>query len=281
VETLKAALFARMAKPDIRRRFSDPDPVERQVAEIIERATIYCDDAYDAETAYGAAIDDYLLPGRGIVKVCYEARVVKDDDGTEDVIRQQVYEEHVNWDEFRHDPARQWKKVSWIAFRHLMNRDATRKNFKNLGQDTERVPLNWSPHAGQGQCARRLQAGRGGRFGTRRDSLPLSSMVTPTGTSRSTKSHSDGNERIKRLYVHHLRHKLGLGDVAVDQFSTAIHRAATKIEVGRTGHFEPSGLSKDHWKGTGPIPTVFRVGMPYLNPHSVRNTLSRSAASAI
>jgi site-specific recombinase XerD len=40
----------------------------------------------------------------------------------------------------------------------------------------------------------------------------------------STKSHSDGNERIKRLYVHHLRHKLGLGDVAVDQFSTAIHR---------------------------------------------------------
>jgi hypothetical protein len=49
-------------------------------------------------------------------------------------------------------------------------------------------------------------------------------MVTPTGTSMGTKSHSDGNERIKRLYVHHLRHKLGLGDVAVDQFSTAIHR---------------------------------------------------------
>jgi integrase/recombinase XerD len=33
---------------------------------------------------------------------------------------------------------------------------------------------------------------------------------------------------------------------------------ATKIEVGPTGHFEPNGLSKDHWKGTGPIRTVFR-----------------------
>jgi hypothetical protein len=46
----------------------------------------------------------------------------------------------------------------------------------------------------------------------------------------STKSHSDGNERIKRLYVHHLRHKLGLGDVAVDQFSTAIHRFESYTE---------------------------------------------------
>jgi hypothetical protein len=27
---------------------------------------------YDAETAYGAAIDDYLLAGWGIVEVCYE-----------------------------------------------------------------------------------------------------------------------------------------------------------------------------------------------------------------
>jgi integrase len=53
---------------------------------------------------------------------------------------------------------------------------------------------------------------------------------------------------------------------------------ATKIEVGPTGHFEASGLSKDHWKGTGPIRTVFRdafrrAGVPYFNPHSFRNTI--------
>jgi integrase/recombinase XerC len=53
---------------------------------------------------------------------------------------------------------------------------------------------------------------------------------------------------------------------------------ATRIEVGPSGQFEPSGLSKDHWKGTGPIRTVFRdafkrAGVPYFNPHSFRNTI--------
>ncbi len=142
-EVLQAALFARMAKPDVRRRFADPDPIGRQVSEIMERSLIYCNDAYDSETAYGGAVKDYLLAGRGIVKVCYEAAISKDDDGTERVTGQQAYDEHVNWDDFRHDPARQWKDVSWIAFRHLMNRDALSKNFGGIAS---KVPLNWSPN---------------------------------------------------------------------------------------------------------------------------------------
>ena len=37
-ETLKGALFARMAKPDVRRRFPDPNPIARQIARVIERS---------------------------------------------------------------------------------------------------------------------------------------------------------------------------------------------------------------------------------------------------
>jgi len=79
-ETLKAAIFARMAKPDIRRRFSDKDPVGKQVAEIIERAASYSQDDEEAEKAYEQAIEDYLLPGRGLVKVCYEAETAEGED---------------------------------------------------------------------------------------------------------------------------------------------------------------------------------------------------------
>lgn len=141
-EVLKAALFARMAKPDIRRRFADADPAGRKAAEVVERSTIYIDDVYDAEDEFEAAIQDYLLPGRGVVRVCYEADVTKDDSGTEYVAGQQCYYRHVNWQDFRHDPANQWTKVQWIAYRHLMNRDALRKNnFRN----PEKIPLNWSP----------------------------------------------------------------------------------------------------------------------------------------
>jgi hypothetical protein len=141
-ETLKAALFARMAKPDVRRRFADRDPVAKQVAEIIERAAEYAQDIEDAEKAYEAALEDYLLPGRGIVRVCYEAETAKGEDDKEYVAGQDLYEEHVNWQDYRHEPAKTWAKVGWEAFRHLMSRDDLTKNF---GDGMEAVPLNWTP----------------------------------------------------------------------------------------------------------------------------------------
>jgi integrase len=53
---------------------------------------------------------------------------------------------------------------------------------------------------------------------------------------------------------------------------------ATKIEVGPSGHFEATGLAREHWSGTGSIREVFReafkrAGVPYFNPHSFRNTI--------
>jgi hypothetical protein len=136
-ETLKAAVFARMATPDIRRRFADKDPIGRQVAEIIERGLIYCNDSYDAEKEYQAAIEDYLLPGRGVVRVVYEATTDE-----QNVIDQELRAEYIPWDDFRHEPARKWAKVTWLAYRHKMSREDLHANgFKNPNS----IPLNWSP----------------------------------------------------------------------------------------------------------------------------------------
>lgn len=140
-ETLKAATFARMAKPDVRRRFSDQDPVGRQVAEVIERGLIYCDDSYDAEKEFEAALEDYLLPGRGVVRLIYEAEMA--GEGDKEVVADQVLKaKHWFWQDYRHEPARRWGDVTWEAFRHRMNRDALVKNF---GEKGRRAPLNWSP----------------------------------------------------------------------------------------------------------------------------------------
>jgi hypothetical protein len=138
-ETLKAAIFVRMAKPDIRRRFADRDPIGRQVAEIIERAATYCNDSYDAEKEHAHAVEDYLLAGRGIVRVQYDAET----DGKV-VTKQELKDKYVKWDDFRHEPARVWSDVSWIAFRHKMSREDLKANKFN---DAETVPLNWSPQA--------------------------------------------------------------------------------------------------------------------------------------
>lgn len=145
-ETLKAAVFARMGKPDIRRRFADRDPIGKQVAEIIERAALYCQDAYDSEKAVEHAIEDYLLPGRGIVRVCYEATTATGDDKKEYISDQDLYEEYWPWDDFRHEPSKTWDKVTWEAFRHRMTRKELRENFAKLGaEQVNKIPLNWSP----------------------------------------------------------------------------------------------------------------------------------------
>ena len=78
VETLKPAVYSNTPQPDVRRRYRDPDPVARQAAEVLERAlsaaidsTEDDDDSFDATME--AARDDMLLPGRGMVRVRYEA----------------------------------------------------------------------------------------------------------------------------------------------------------------------------------------------------------------
>lgn len=55
---------------------------------------------------------------------------------------------------------------------------------------------------------------------------------------------------------------------------------ATKLELGETGHFEVSGLSRKPWRTASPIRTIFKeafesVGLPYFHPHTFRKTLGR------
>lgn len=52
----------------------------------------------------------------------------------------------------------------------------------------------------------------------------------------------------------------------------------TEIGLGNQGGFVPVGLSREGWKGAGPIRDIFKIsfetaGLPYFNPHSFRNTL--------
>ena len=53
---------------------------------------------------------------------------------------------------------------------------------------------------------------------------------------------------------------------------------ATRIEYGTSRQFEVTGLNRKCWSNATPIRTIFReaferAGLPYFNPHSLRNTL--------
>jgi integrase len=53
---------------------------------------------------------------------------------------------------------------------------------------------------------------------------------------------------------------------------------ATETTVGTSHQFQAAGLKRAHWSTAAPIRAVFReaftaAGLPYFNPHSLRNTL--------
>jgi hypothetical protein len=149
-ETLKSALYGRAARPDVRRRFADRDPAAREAAAVLERALIYCAEAYDVDRCIEPALHDYLLPGRGVVRVEYEPVIKEIADPlsgmpVEVVADQVVRERYVYWEDYRQTPARTFDGVWWVAFRHVMSRDDLRDNkFERAAA----IPLNWSPETG-------------------------------------------------------------------------------------------------------------------------------------
>ena len=53
---------------------------------------------------------------------------------------------------------------------------------------------------------------------------------------------------------------------------------ATAVAPGPERHFEVTGPKREHWSSATPIRAIFRsafeaAGLPYFNPHSLRNTL--------
>jgi hypothetical protein len=162
-ETMKGALFARMPKPDVRRRYNNNNPVTRQVAVMLERALQYGNEIYAADKPIKAAIEDYLLPGRGVVWVVYEPVFVTESiqvdsvdelgnamqiqDEQERIADQRCFFEYVNWEDYRESPAKRPEDVYWKARRHLLTRDELiEKGFKNA----KNIPLNWSPEPTEG-----------------------------------------------------------------------------------------------------------------------------------
>jgi hypothetical protein len=146
-EHLRAALYGKSAVPDVRRRFGQEDKVGTQAAEIVEKALVYCQETYDSDRPIELAILDYLLPGRGVVRIEYEP-VLSGPEGQEQITEQHLRETYVFWEDFRVSPARTWadvKKDGWVAFRHTMSRADLLENFPDVA---DAVPLNWQPDMG-------------------------------------------------------------------------------------------------------------------------------------
>ncbi len=85
VETIVPAVINSPPVPDIRRRFNDPDPAARIVADIMERAiSVQIDDSrLQVEMESGA--QDSFLAGRGIVRLKFKSDIVGGEPTDQDL----------------------------------------------------------------------------------------------------------------------------------------------------------------------------------------------------
>lgn len=164
VETLSPALYNRTPKPDIRRRFADADPVAKSVSELLTRASEYTFEAEDFDRCMQYVVHDALLVGRGVARVRYDPVFIAhqddgDDDGDEptesapdDLAAERVCFEHVQWDDFRCEPCRNWKDVTWVAFRLFLTKKELVDRFGEAGESvpcdhTSRESVTGTPNS--------------------------------------------------------------------------------------------------------------------------------------
>jgi hypothetical protein len=169
VQTIQPAIFARLPRPDVSRRFRDNDPIGRVASMMLERALEFEIEHYgDYKSAMNNAVLDRLLGGRGVAWVRYEPHIVGEkedtpDDGlsvTEDSDEAEIPEgienesqerieyeccpvDYVHWRDFGHTIARTWEEVTAVWRRVYMSRPALVERF---GEDMGyKIPLDTKP----------------------------------------------------------------------------------------------------------------------------------------
>ena len=147
IQTICPALYNQSPTPDVRRRYRDADPVGKEIAEVLERCLSFTMDDCDFDRYMRLAIKDQQICGRGVTRVRYDPVFGEESDEMgdpyDDLKGEEVKFQHVNWADFRHGPGRTWEEVEWIAFSHLMTRDALRDKFGDkIGDEVE---LDYTP----------------------------------------------------------------------------------------------------------------------------------------
>ena len=174
VQTVIPAIFARLPRPDVSRRFRDNDPVGRVASMMLERALEFELEHYtDYKSAMDSVVFDRMIGGRGTAWVRYEPHIVAGEKGmpedgvqvTEDIDEADEsteglenesperieYEcvpiDYVHWRDFGHSVARTWEEVTSVWRKVYMNRDALVERFgEELGYE---IPLDSTPSDGK------------------------------------------------------------------------------------------------------------------------------------
>lgn len=159
VQTAMPAVFSKLPKPDVSRRFRDTDPVGRVAALLLERALEFEVEHYgDYASTMKSCVLDRFLGGRGTAWVRYEPEIESiqmPEDGVsvteytdepetqERLVFEKCPTDYVHWRDFGHNVARTWEEVTTVWRKVYLRRDALVERFgEEIGN---KIPLDTSP----------------------------------------------------------------------------------------------------------------------------------------
>jgi len=152
VETIAPSLYSQVPRPVVEYRFKDGNPIAKAAATAAQRILEFqLDTNIDGYESFNesikVALNDGLLPGRGIARIKYDADVVDvpDEDAAEDEAEEEGVEaekptvpvksyelvctESESWDRFCCGYAKKWSKVPWIAYEMYIDRPEANRLF--------------------------------------------------------------------------------------------------------------------------------------------------------
>lgn len=175
VQVLHPAIYGKMPKPIVERRFMDRDPAARLASTILERVCSFQMEVGYFNAAVSRAVYDNLLPGMGVCWARYEPQFESSEEGKEntaveaqehaneeqsaEAIREDgdgspyeklAYErvcvDYVYYRDFLWGAARCWMEVPWVARRSWLSRSEIAEKFYD--DDLEKakvVVLDYTP----------------------------------------------------------------------------------------------------------------------------------------
>lgn len=122
-EVLKPAIYAKPPIPAVSPMFKDGGPLKDTTAELLERAALSTFKRSNIDEVMYGVRDDLIFSNRGVMWLRYEAG---NGEG------KRVCLEHMDRDDFLHEPARKWSEVGWVAGGFWISKDEVRKRFTRL-----------------------------------------------------------------------------------------------------------------------------------------------------
>ena len=133
VETIVPSIYNSTPSPEIRARHGNlEDGPAKDVSEVFERVIATQVDDNRLDTEIEAAAQDAYAAGRAIVRVRFEAETqeqvkvtINPETGDEVEVEAEplvtgetILYENVSWRDYRQGPAKRWRDVPWVCYRH-------------------------------------------------------------------------------------------------------------------------------------------------------------------